>query len=111
MEHFAGVMKRLAGVMKFKKYMKYEETRGFGFPIGWLIIGLIALFAFFSTIAHGQISRVESVGFTVSNMDKAIDFYTRVCRLRKFRTRKFGAIHLSIFRAFLGRVCGLCVFN
>lgn len=83
MEHFAGVMKRLAGVMKFKKYMKYEETRGFGFPIGWLIIGLIALFAFFSTIAHGQISRVESVGFTVSNMDKAIDFYTRVLPFEK----------------------------
>lgn len=83
MEDFASVMKRLAGVMKFKKYMKYEETRGFGFPIGWLIIGLIALFAFFSTIAHGQISRVESVGFTVSEMDKAIDFYTRILPFEK----------------------------
>ncbi|CAN5798708.1 VOC family protein [soil metagenome] len=48
------------------------------FPLGWLIIGLLALVAFFSTVANGQVERVESVGFTVSDMDKAIDFYTRV---------------------------------
>ncbi len=53
------------------------------FPLGWLIIGLIAFIAFFSTIANGQVSRVESVGFTVSDMDKAIDFYTRVLPFEK----------------------------
>ena len=47
-------------------------------PFGWLIIGLLALLAFFSTVSNGQISKVESVGFTVSDMDKAIDFYTRI---------------------------------
>ncbi len=52
-------------------------------PLGWLFIGLIAFFAFFSTIANGQVSRVESVGFTVSDMDKAIDFYTRILPFEK----------------------------
>lgn len=56
-----------------------------GFPLGWLIIGLLAFVAFFSTFAHGQIAvqKVESVGFTVSDMDKAIDFYTRVLPFEK----------------------------
>ncbi len=55
------------------------------FPIGWLIIGILALFAFFSTIAHGQsaVQKVESVGFTVSDMDRAIDFYTRILPFEK----------------------------
>ena len=53
------------------------------FPFGWLIICLIALFAFFSTVAHGQVSKVESVGFTVSDMDRAIDFYIRILPFEK----------------------------
>jgi catechol 2,3-dioxygenase-like lactoylglutathione lyase family enzyme len=53
-------------------------------PLGWLIIGLIALLAFFSTIANAQtVQKVESVGFTVSDMDKAIDFYTRILPFEK----------------------------
>src|SRR5687767_9193500 len=55
------------------------------FPLGWLIIGLLAFLAFLSS-ANGQsvaVSRVESVGFTVSDMDKAIDFYTRVLPFEK----------------------------
>ncbi len=55
------------------------------FPLGWLIIGIIAFGAFFSTIANGQtaVQRVESVGFTVSEMDRAIEFYTRVLPFEK----------------------------
>lgn len=54
-------------------------------PLGWLIIGLLASLAFFSSIANGQnaLERVESVGFTVSDMDKAIDFYTRILPFEK----------------------------
>ena len=49
-------------------------------PLGWLIIGLISLIAFLIPV-HGQgVTRVQSVGFTVSDMDKALDFYTRVLR-------------------------------
>lgn len=51
-------------------------------PLGWVIIGLLALFAFFSTVSKAQVSKIESVGFTVSDMDKAIDFYTRVLPFR-----------------------------
>jgi len=53
------------------------------YPIGWLIIGLLTLLAFL-TSANGQaVTRVETVGFTVSDMDKAIDFYTRVLTFEK----------------------------
>jgi len=48
------------------------------FPFGWLIVGILAFVAFFSGFAKGQTERIESVGFTVSDMERAIDFYTRV---------------------------------
>lgn len=47
-------------------------------PAGWILIGLLAFLAFYSTAAGGRVSKIESVGFTVSDMDRAIDFYTRV---------------------------------
>ncbi|HVE55376.1 MAG TPA: VOC family protein [Pyrinomonadaceae bacterium] len=70
------------------------------FPLGWLIIGIIAFVAFFSTIANGQnaVSRVESVGFTVSEMDRAIDFYTRILPFEKVSDKEFWGAdfeHLS----------------
>src|SRR5215207_389705 len=69
------------------------------FPFGWVIIGLLALLAFFSSVANGQtVSKVESVGFTVSDMDKAIDFYTRILPFEKIsETEIFGTEfeHLS----------------
>jgi catechol 2,3-dioxygenase-like lactoylglutathione lyase family enzyme len=52
-------------------------------PVGWLITGLLAVAAFLST-AHGQgVSRVESVGFTVSDMNRAVDFYIHVLAFEK----------------------------
>jgi len=52
-------------------------------PLGWLLVAIIAIFALFAS-AHGQkVTRVESVGFTVSDMDKALDFYTRVLPFEK----------------------------
>ena len=60
------------------------------FPLGWLIIGILAFVAFFSSIANGQtaVRRIESVGFTVSDMDRAIDFYTRVLPFVKVSERE-----------------------
>jgi catechol 2,3-dioxygenase-like lactoylglutathione lyase family enzyme len=53
------------------------------FPLGWIIIAALSL-AVFLTTAHGQaVTRVESVGFTVSDMNKALDFYTRVLPFEK----------------------------
>jgi catechol 2,3-dioxygenase-like lactoylglutathione lyase family enzyme len=55
-----------------------------GFPIGWLIIGIGIFFALMSGKAFPQsVQKVESVGFTVSDMDKAIDFYTRILPFEK----------------------------
>lgn len=55
------------------------------FPFGWLIIGILAFIASFSTIGHGQtaVRKVESVGFTVSDMDRAINFYTQILPFEK----------------------------
>jgi len=71
-------------------------------PLGWLLIAVATLLFFLSSTARPQapftasprlrfaasqqirkVSRVESVGFTVSDMDKAIDFYTRVLPFTK----------------------------
>jgi catechol 2,3-dioxygenase-like lactoylglutathione lyase family enzyme len=65
-----------------KKMIEQKQKR-MERPIGWLMIGLLTLIAFISS-AHGQaVTHVESVGFTVSDMDKAIDFYTRALPFEK----------------------------
>ncbi len=81
-----------------KHYIDAELNFENLFPLGWLIISLLALFVIFSNIGFGQVSKVESVGFTVSEMDKAIDFYTKVLSFEKVsETETFGTEfeHLS----------------
>jgi len=53
------------------------------FPFGWFLIAVIAIFALFASARGQAVSHVESVGFTVSDMDKALDFYTRVLPFEK----------------------------
>ena len=69
----------------YKEIINVKIQRENDFPLGWLIIGILAFIAFFSTVANGQtgVQKVESVGFTVSDMDRAIDFYTRVLPFEK----------------------------
>ncbi|MBS1794135.1 MAG: VOC family protein [Acidobacteria bacterium] len=73
-----------------KQHINVKIQRESDFPPGWLIVGLLAFVAFFSTFAKGQatVSRVESVGFTVSDMDRAVDFYTRVLAFEKISDRE-----------------------
>jgi catechol 2,3-dioxygenase-like lactoylglutathione lyase family enzyme len=53
------------------------------FPLGWLIIALLSIIALLTPV-HGQsVTHVESVGFTVSDMNKAVNFYTRVLPFEK----------------------------
>lgn len=52
-------------------------------PVGWLIVGILTIAAFISSVNGQVVSHIESVGFTVSDMDKAIDFYTRVLPFEK----------------------------
>lgn len=52
-------------------------------PLGWLIIAIASILALFSSVYTQPVKRVESVGFTVSDMDKALDFYTRVLPFEK----------------------------
>ena len=61
-----------------------EQTRKrIELPIGWLVIALLTLISFISSADGQAVTRVESVGFTVSDMDTAIDFYTRVLPFEK----------------------------
>lgn len=60
-----------------------ERTKQNEIPIGWIAIILATMLAFLVANAQAGVSRVESVGFTVSDMDKAIDFYTRILPFEK----------------------------
>ncbi len=71
-----------------KQNINIKIGRENDFPLGWLIIGVLAFLAFFSGFAKGQVQRVETVGFTVSDMDRAIDFYTRVLPFEKVSERE-----------------------
>ena len=76
-------------------------------PFSWLIIGLLATLAFFSTVADGQVSKVESVGFTVSDMDKAIDFYTRILPFEKVSDAEIWGADYERLSGVFG-ACGSC---
>ena len=58
---------------------KYEHA----FPLGWFLVAIIAILALFASAQGQKVSHVESVGFTVSDMDTALDFYTRILPFEK----------------------------
>ena len=84
-----------------------ERTKQNEIPLGWIAIAVATLIAFVAS-THAQfapsqrseapVSRVESVGFTVSDMDKALDFYTRVLPFEKVSDTEISGVefeHLS----------------
>ena len=84
-----------------------EQAKQKEFPLGWVAIALASLLAFLISSAGAQVpvSRVESVGFTVSDMDKAIDFYTRVLPFEKISdVETFGTEIESLSGVFGARV-------
>jgi len=60
-----------------------ERIENRSLPVGWLIIGLFSLLALLVPARGQTVSRIETVGFTVSDMDKAVDFYTHVLPFEK----------------------------
>ena len=60
-----------------------KARRSKAFPLGWFFVAVLAILALISSAYGQKASRVESVGFTVSEMDKALDFYTRVLPFEK----------------------------
>lgn len=66
-----------------------------GFSIGWAAIGLLLALVFWQTMAMGQalapakasttaaVVRVDAVGMTVSDMDRSVDFFSRVLSFEK----------------------------
>lgn len=75
------------------------------FPLGWLLIGILAIAAFFYSNANGQVVKIESVGFTVSDMDKAIEFYTRILPFEKVSDSEiWGEDFENLSRVFGARV-------
>lgn len=89
--------------------MKVHEKKDL--PLGWLIIGVLSLVVFLSTSGHAQaVTHVETVGFTVSDMDKAIDFYTRVLPFEKMSDVERAGIELEHLSGVFGarvRIVGL----
>lgn len=71
--------------------MLKSEGQTKGLRLGRVVAALLAFIALVSPTTFGQtagiayntVSHVESVGFTVSDMDKALDFYTRVLPFEK----------------------------
>lgn len=63
--------------------MKTDIARSTTSSLGWFIAGILALFAFLSPVNGTSVSGVQSVGFTVSDMDTSLDFYTRVLPFEK----------------------------
>ena len=63
--------------------MKGQAAHQNSFPLGWFLIAVIAIFALFASARGQAVSHVESVGFTVSDMDKALDLYTRILPFEK----------------------------
>lgn len=73
--------------------MTTKRTKQNELPLGWIAGALVTLLAFLVSSSNGQLpasprhpvaaSHVESVGFTVSDMDQSIDFYTRVLSFEK----------------------------
>lgn len=80
-------------------------------PLGWVIVGILSLVAFLSTSGHGQaVTHVETVGFTVSDMDKAIEFYTRVLPFEKISDVETAGTELEHLSGVFGarvRIAGL----
>lgn len=75
--------------------MRTARTTPNSIPVGWLIVGLLALLALMSN-ANGQaVTRVDTVGFTVSDMDRALDFYTRVLPFEKVRDAEIWGTDLE----------------
>lgn len=63
--------------------LRAQKRRSLEVPVGWLIITIATLLALVSAANAQLVNRVESIGFTVSDMDKALDFYTRVLPFEK----------------------------
>ena len=92
----------------YQKHTHFAGIRAVNeFPLGWLMMGLLVLAAFLSTAVRGQtgVEKIESVGFTVSEMDRAIDFYTRVLSFEKVSDREvWGEEYARLSGVFGARV-------
>ncbi len=66
-----------------------------GLPLGWLLLILVALAASISSVSGQSVSRVETVGFTVSDMDKSIEFYTGILLFEKVSDREIFGTELE----------------
>ena len=102
-----------------------EKIQSREVPLGWLLIAAATLLFFLSSAVRPQtpstassrlqlaeshkVSHVESVGFTVSDMDRAVDFYTRVLPFEKVSDVEIAGTdfeHLSgVFGARVRVVC------
>ena len=68
------------------------------FPwILWLLLGSIGVFS-----QPIPISRVEAIGFTVSDMDRSVDYYTRVLHFQKVSDMERSGASVERFKGLFG---------
>lgn len=64
--------------------MKWKQIEAHRVALDRVFVGLLLLLVCsFGVRAQAAVSHIESVGFTVSDMDRAVDFYTRVLPFKK----------------------------
>ena len=108
-------------VERKKEKMKKINTEYTGsrseISLGWLLLAATTLIVFLFSTAPAQgvasayprrevsVSRIDSVGFTVSDMDRAVDFYTRVLPFEKTSdTEVWGEDYENLSGVFGARV-------
>lgn len=70
--------------------------------MGWLLIGLLLIAAFLSSAFGQSVSKVESVGFTVSDLERAEEFYTSVLGFEKVSEKEMWGREVELLTGVFG---------
>lgn len=73
-----------------------------GIPLGWIAIGALLVAAFLSSAFGQTVSKVESVGFTVSDLDRAEEFYTSVLAFEKVSEQELFGREVELLTGVFG---------
>ena len=71
-------------------------------PVGWLVLGALMIALFLSS-AHGEaVSRIESVGFTVSDIGRSERFFTEVLGFRRASEKELVGREVELLTGVFG---------
>ncbi|QQS43222.1 MAG: VOC family protein [Acidobacteriota bacterium] len=73
-----------------------------GLPLGWLLIGLLLVVSFLSSASGQVVTGAESVGFTVSDLDRAERFFTSVLQFEKVSDKELWGRDVELLTGVFG---------